>query len=371
VDLDHQAFLGDTVAKIAREKVGIARPEKPFILGNQAHHEVNDIVKEAVEDIGGLLFPPVLVEKDIDHNDGGFSLLSSQKFPATVSGQRIIAHMPCFPSATPLRASLPLHGAHQLDNLATALGVLNALLTRDLDVAHQPLQFNSRITPETIQAGIEATSWPGRLSFHTIAIRAQEANRVDTLLVLADGAHNPASAETLGAYIKSLLEATHPSPAPPAKPLPITYVLGLSHSPPKTPLQTLGPLLSPLRPSDGTSSTLDVRPGVALLPFTPPEGMPWVQPVPTPSMRAAVRSLLPGLAERDIWTPVDAGAEAPGDRDRNRALADALRWAAGRHAALVGDGEDGERMPGLVILAGSLYLVADFYRLIEAGTLSA
>ena len=39
VDLDHQFFLGDTVAKIAFEKAGIARKKRPFVLGfrNSAH----------------------------------------------------------------------------------------------------------------------------------------------------------------------------------------------------------------------------------------------------------------------------------------------------------------------------------------------
>ncbi|KAF8196124.1 Mur ligase [Pholiota molesta] len=289
---------------------------KALVLGNQAHPEVNEVVKEVVEGIGGLLFR----RSGGKGNDGGFPALLADRFnplrPANYSPHALLSIR-----HTPSRV-FTLHGAHQLDNLAAALGVLNALLTRDLD------------------DGIQNTSWPGRLSFHT-SPQAQEANRVDTLLVLADGAHNPASAETLGAYIKSLLEATTPVARAPREAASITYVLGLSHSPPKTPLQTLGP---------------------------------WHavgKPVPTPSMRAAVRSLLPGLTERDIWTPVDVGAEAPGDGGRNRALADALRWAAGRHAALVGDGEDGERLPGLVVLAGSLYLVADFYRLIEGGTLGA
>jgi hypothetical protein len=85
----------------------------------------------------------------------------------------------------------------------------------------------------------------------------------------------------------------------------------------------------------------------------------------------AVSSLFPGLAEHDIWTPVDEGAESPGDGGRNQALEDALKWAAGRQSALVGYDGDGEQMPGLVVLTRSLYLVADLYRLIEGATLGA
>jgi len=35
IDSDHEGFLGNTVTGIAREKVGIARRGKPFVLGRQ------------------------------------------------------------------------------------------------------------------------------------------------------------------------------------------------------------------------------------------------------------------------------------------------------------------------------------------------
>jgi len=57
------------------------------------------------------------------------------------------------------------------------------------------------------------------------------------LPILVDGAHNPASAHTLGAYISDLQSPTI---------APITYILALSHSPPKTPYDTLTPILAPV-----------------------------------------------------------------------------------------------------------------------------
>ncbi|KAF8196138.1 hypothetical protein BJ912DRAFT_1056570 [Pholiota molesta] len=316
---DFMSASSTCVERGGNKKVGIARPGKPLILGNQAHPEVNDVVKEVVEGTGGLLFPPVLVEKDIDDNDANYSphaLLSIRHTPSRVFTSALTGQ-PRYCTWCPQLSSHSRSGCG-----APALGI---------EFAH-----------ETIEAGIQNTSWPGRLSYHTIGIKAQETIRVDTA--------QPRFCGDAGS------------------PLPITYVLGLSDSPPKTPLQTLGPLFSPVEPSD-LKYTLNIQPAVALLPFTPPEGMSWVKPVPTATMRAAVSSLLPGLVERDIWTPVGEGAVSPGGGGRNRALEDALRWAAGRHAALVGDGEDGERMPGLVVLAGSLYHVPDFYRLIEGATL--
>lgn len=39
IDLDHEDFLGDNRSAIAREKLGIARPEKPLVIGEQDYPE--------------------------------------------------------------------------------------------------------------------------------------------------------------------------------------------------------------------------------------------------------------------------------------------------------------------------------------------
>ena len=44
VDLDHQQWLGDTRAKIAEEKLGIARPNKPLIIGETKYPDGFDIL---------------------------------------------------------------------------------------------------------------------------------------------------------------------------------------------------------------------------------------------------------------------------------------------------------------------------------------
>jgi len=48
VGLDHQDLFGNMVAKIAREKVGIARRGKPFVLGRQRFPEVEEAVGSTV-----------------------------------------------------------------------------------------------------------------------------------------------------------------------------------------------------------------------------------------------------------------------------------------------------------------------------------
>ena len=141
--------------------------------------------------------------------------------------------------------------------------------------------------------------------------------------------------------------------APPCRTLSLTYVLALSHSPPKTPAQTLTPLLA-LDP-DALGAHVRVVTRVALVRFSPPAGMPWVHSERPSDLRGTVAALLP---DADVWTPEreDEGAGGP-------QLRAALNWAAERHRA---DAESDDcESEGLVVVAGSLYLVADFYRLLR------
>jgi len=153
-------------------------------------------------------------------------------------------------------------------------------------------------------------------------------------LVLADGAHNPASAETLGAYITHLLYQTFVSikefPRHEERPivnLNITYILSLSHSPPKTSFQTLS-LLLPLRIPVSTSEFADIEVSttisVGLLRFTPPEGMPWIKCVPPTEVEAVVAGLIP---DGNIWVAPDVDAKV---EENESALGKALRWAEER-----------------------------------------
>ncbi|KAI0669179.1 Mur ligase [Trametes maxima] len=350
VDLDHQAFLGNTVEAIAREKAAIARPGRPFVIGPQVHPGVLEIARSVVSEVGGSLEPlPDVTAADWDNTILG----------PPPTGQTSVSPPPRYvqitlaPFTEPVRTLLPLHGVHQSANLQVAAGVISALLT---DPAGQKLGPNlrDRITPATVASGIQLTRWPGRLSYHALSLPSE--GQSDTpeprrLLVLADGAHNPASATALTDYLSDLLSKV-PSESE-GRPLALTFVLGLSHSPPKTPEQTLVPLF---RLHSRLPQGRQVRLGAALLRFTPPEGMPWVRSVPPSELRTAITSITPDSAsEIDIWLGPDedeASADTPGAA---APLERALRWAARRQR---------DREDALVVLAGSLYLVADFYRLL-------
>ncbi|HXJ39197.1 MAG TPA: cyanophycin synthetase, partial [Bryobacteraceae bacterium] len=74
----------------------------------------------------------------------------------------------------------PLAGAHQAENARTAAAAL----------------WLFGIPTEAIAIGIEAAKWPGRLE--------RVANNPDIIL---DGAHNPAGARALAAYIRDFFPA--------------------------------------------------------------------------------------------------------------------------------------------------------------------
>ena len=398
VDLDHQFFLGDTVGKIAFEKAGIARKKRPFVLGfqNPAHaQQVETSVKKVVDEVGAVLVPAVAVlERDWDATVDGsppessFSLLSSSQTSQSPSPQPVKISLSCF--SYPLQALLPLYGAHQLDNLGTALTVINALLTdpscnetliRNSSPRSTSASLKNIITLKSVARGIKETKWPGRLSFHTVHLPSSPSTPNEAppppFLVLADGAHNPASAKTLGDYVTHLLYQTIASTkegpnyqARRKKPicinLNITYILSLSHSPPKTPLQTLSPLFPLGIPNFGdiaVSTTISV----GLLRFTPPEGMPWIKCVPSTEVEEVVKGLVP---DANVWVVPDAADVVDGDAQvengpegkNESAMEKALRWAAGKRKE---NEEDGVEQANLVVLAGSLYLVADFYRFLD------
>ncbi|KAH9851596.1 Mur ligase [Lenzites betulinus] len=357
VDLDHQAFLGDTVGAISREKSAIARPGRPFVIGPQMHPAVVDVACSIVEEAGGEVAPLATVTPT-DWDDAADGPPPAQDDALKAPRPRPVwVTMASF--AEPVRALLPLHGEHQLANLQIAAGIISAALTHPSS-RESGLRLQDRITPGTVARGIANTRWPGRLSYHTLSLPSQtpggSSNTVD-FQILADGAHNPASATALAEYLADLLGKPSGSSS---RPLTLTFILALSHSPPKTPAQTLAPLLALHK---RLAEHREVRIGAALLRFTPPEGMPWVRSVPPSELRAAISASAPPTGPTiDLWLDSDADADSAGGEARPEAsaapLARALSWAAGRQE------QAGARADALVVLAGSLYLVADFYRLL-------
>jgi len=171
ISLDHTEWLGPTISAIAHEKAGILRPNGILITLPQ-HPEANQAIGEIatplnVRAISATPYmPPANVAPD-------------QPYAVNVLGAAI-------------QVDSPLHGAHQHRNLALAIAAAAEL------AQHHQLP----IAPASIEAGIRATRWPGRM----------EQIQMGAPRWLLDVAHNPAGAWALRAGLRPFFDAAPDQP---------------------------------------------------------------------------------------------------------------------------------------------------------------
>ncbi|MBA3913509.1 MAG: bifunctional folylpolyglutamate synthase/dihydrofolate synthase [Acidobacteriales bacterium] len=189
ISLDHEKFLGTTVAQIAREKSGILRAGKPAVVLPQ-QPEANDVIGHAILDLGAIgvnaaaYVPPVspAAEPQLAQRMVGGGTQFVSRYPLAVMGKEI-------------QVETPLLGRHQLRNVALAIAAADELRKQDFP-----------IHADSVERGIRETHWPGR--FQVVA----RAGQPDIVL---DVAHNPAGAWAL----RSTLSAAYPE-------VPLTLVFG-------------------------------------------------------------------------------------------------------------------------------------------------
>jgi dihydrofolate synthase/folylpolyglutamate synthase len=179
IALDHQKYLGETVAEIAREKAGIIRQGGVVVTLPQLP-EANDVIGNAILDAGARAVNAVPYVPPVSPGSSQYLVPSTERngarqtYSLAVLGKEIVVDS-------------PLVGRHQLRNLALAIAAASEL--------HD--QGFSQITAETIAHGIRETRWPGRFE-----VVAAAGNNPEYVL---DVAHNPAGAWALrstlsGAY---------------------------------------------------------------------------------------------------------------------------------------------------------------------------
>ncbi len=183
VALDHQKFLGDTIAEIASEKAGIIRPDKPVVTLPQLP-QANDVIGNTILELGAhgvsaaQYVPPVSPAVSIPWNPsleavgGGHEVRTS--YPLQVLGKEILVET-------------PLVGRHQLRNLALAIAAAEELSKQGF-----------AITADSIERGIRETRWPGRFQ---VIPRSQEWPES-----VLDVAHNPAGAWALRSTLSAAYE---------------------------------------------------------------------------------------------------------------------------------------------------------------------
>jgi dihydrofolate synthase/folylpolyglutamate synthase len=166
ISFDHMEVLGHTLREIATEKAGIIKPNGVVVTSPQADEAIR-VIEQTARDCRAKL---VKVGTDITWQSLGFD--------ATRQSLRVKGRLGSY------ELTIPLLGAYQLENAATAVAALEVLVEKGYGVSQ-----------DSLRRGLSRVDWPGRLqvlSHHP--------------LVVADGAHNPYSAgklrEALQQYFK-------------------------------------------------------------------------------------------------------------------------------------------------------------------------
>jgi dihydrofolate synthase/folylpolyglutamate synthase len=165
LSLDHTEILGDSVAKIAAEKAGIIKPGCIVVNAPQVNEAARVITQISQQQKATL----IQVGRDVIWDKTGGDLQGQTLSVSTKNGRYDLA--------------IPLLGDHQLENAATAVAVIEALVN-----------LGTKIAPINITQGFSRVSWPGRLQ---ILSRGP--------MVAVDGAHNTYSMTKLIQAVKAYL----------------------------------------------------------------------------------------------------------------------------------------------------------------------
>jgi dihydrofolate synthase/folylpolyglutamate synthase len=161
IGLDHQQYLGPTIAHIAKEKGGIIKPRIPVVLG-----EMDD---ESLAILCGLADAHAC---SVSRFQREFFLCENTRGGIDYHGRSW--HLPDM--------QVGLRGRFQYGNGAVAVAVL------------EEIQSAFFVSDSHLRQGLLATSWPGRLEVVS-----------EQPLVILDGAHNPQAMKTLCAELPGVL----------------------------------------------------------------------------------------------------------------------------------------------------------------------
>ena len=157
IDLDHTAILGDTYEKIAYEKAGIIKPNRPVVLG-ECNERAKTVLLERARACGSQV------------RAGDVGAISNVMYSLEGS---------TFSYKERKNISLSLVGVYQPKNCATAIECIETL---------RELGYN--VSDETLLQGLSAVKWVGRFE-----VLSRDP------LVIYDGGHNP---QGVTAFVESL-----------------------------------------------------------------------------------------------------------------------------------------------------------------------
>jgi len=158
ISMDHMEMLGDTLAKIAREKAGIMKPGRPVVSGIQTQ-EVMQVFRDHARAVGAALL-------DWRITEGPEGLVYEDR------AGRVALPRPALP------------GAHQIDNAGIAVAAIRA--------------SGLPIPEAALAQGVARATWPARLQ-HLSGKLAQTLPAGWELWL--DGGHNPGGGQALAAHV--------------------------------------------------------------------------------------------------------------------------------------------------------------------------
>ena len=162
IDLEHTAYLGDTLGKIAFEKAGIFKPGVPAVV-SEVRPEPRDVILARAAVLG---CPISLRDRDFRFGTEGPTHALRFSYASDLLELKDV--------------SLGLAGTYQAENAATAVALACALRERF-----------PRLDRAAIQAGLEGARWPCRME-----------RVLSNPPVVIDVAHNAAGARRLAEQLE-------------------------------------------------------------------------------------------------------------------------------------------------------------------------
>jgi len=158
IGIDHEEFLGKTLKKITKEKLGIIQNSKNIIIAKQ-NKEVDNFIYNKLKKLNNVYY---------FNRDYGFKIINKKQFIFKFQKNKKTIRRPS------------LQGLHQIENASTAL--TTAMLLKE---------NNYQIKLSSLGKSIYNTKWPGRI----------EKVKFKNKYIIFDGSHNLSGADKLNKYL--------------------------------------------------------------------------------------------------------------------------------------------------------------------------
>ncbi|KAF1990959.1 FolC bifunctional protein [Aulographum hederae CBS 113979] len=308
IGMDHQAFLGDTLEKIAAEKAGILKPGVPAVVDGTNSPSVIKVIKNTAHRVSaGRIYTSVKLDL-------------SRTTPNVRPSTKALARWKAF-------AKTQMGVKHRRINMAVASKAVSVVWP----LCAPP---GSSLHPHDLVPAIMTARVPGRCEEISITpLTGRKGN------ILIDGAHNPEGVNSLNMWMESHCRIPAHDIQNRTTDGMVSKMDGKITVYEQSDVTWVVALSAGKNISDMLRDLVQPEDRVIAVEFGPVDGMPWVKPTPAEDIAAVVRDLQL-VSEENV---IACGKDVLG--------------ALKRATQLAGD------MP--IVVMGSLYLVSDVFRLLR------